>query len=159
MQFSSIWPIDRTLSGTTTSGQCGPGNDGNEGVLRIPQSFSITGTSPSDCLMSYLGHSLGEGSIPSAEVQSVYSTALADWSKCVYKYEWCNCDRRWKWTRRHVFKSWTRLIAFHIALIPLGKVWIQLFSLQLWVNSRVDWVISVGEATSLGEGKLWIQTY
>ena len=28
------------------------------------------------------------------------------------------------------------LIAFHIALIPLGKVWIQLFSLQLWVNSR-----------------------
>ena len=30
------------------------------------------------------------------------------------------------------------LIAFHIALIPLGKVWIQVFSLQLWVNSRAD---------------------
>ena len=30
------------------------------------------------------------------------------------------------------------LIAFHIALIPLGKVWIQWFSLQLWVNSRAD---------------------
>ena len=29
-----------------------------------------------------------------------------------------------------------RDIAFHIALIPLGKVGIQLFSLQLWVNSR-----------------------
>ena len=27
---------------------------------------------------------------------------------------------------------------FTIALIPLGKVWIQLFSLQLWVNSRTD---------------------
>ena len=27
---------------------------------------------------------------------------------------------------------------FHIALIPLGKVWIQLFSLQLWVNCRAD---------------------
>ena len=39
--------------------------------------------------------------------------------------------RRRKWTRRHEFKSWTRLITFHIALIPLGKVWIQLFSLQL----------------------------
>ena len=25
-------------------------------------------------------------------------------------------------TRRHEFKSWTRLIAFHMALIPLGKV-------------------------------------
>ena len=26
----------------------------------------------------------------------------------------------------------------YIALIPLGKVLIQLFSLQLWVNSRAD---------------------
>ena len=45
------------------------------------------------------------------------------------------------WTRRHEFKSWTRLIAFHIALIPLGKVWIQLFSLQLCENTRADWVL------------------
>ena len=44
-------------------------------------------------------------------------------------------------------------MAFHIALIPLGKVWIQLFSLQLWVNSRADWFFSLGEATSLEEGK------
>ena len=35
---------------------------------------------------------------------------------------WCNGYRCRKWTRRHEFKSWTRLIAFHIALIPLGKV-------------------------------------
>ena len=27
---------------------------------------------------------------------------------------WCNGYRRRKWTRRHEFKSWTRLIAFHI---------------------------------------------
>ena len=59
---------------------------------------------------------------------------------------WCNGYRSRKWTRRHEFKSWTRLIAFHIALlgkvwILLGKVWIQLFSLQLWVNSRTDWVL------------------
>ena len=51
---------------------------------------------------------------------------------------WCSRYRRRNWTRRHEFKFWTRLIAFHIALIPLGKVWIQLFSLQLWVNSRTD---------------------
>ena len=44
---------------------------------------------------------------------------------------WCNGYGRRKWTRRYEFKSWTRLIAFHMALIPLGKVWIQLFSLQL----------------------------
>ena len=41
-------------------------------------------------------------------------------------------------TWRHKFKSWTKLITFHIALISLEKVWIQLFSLQLWVNSRAD---------------------
>ena len=51
---------------------------------------------------------------------------------------WCNGYRRREWTRRHEFKPLTRLIAFHIALTPLGKVWIQLFSLQLWVNSRAD---------------------
>ena len=55
-QFSSIWPIDRTLSGATTPSQCGPGSDGNEGVLHIPQISSITRTSPSDCLVSYPGH-------------------------------------------------------------------------------------------------------
>ena len=52
-QFSSIWPIDRTLSGATTPGQSGPGSNGNEGVLHIPQCSSITGASPSDCLVSY----------------------------------------------------------------------------------------------------------
>ena len=59
MQFSSIWPIDRGLSGATIPGQIGPGSDGNEGVLRIPQSSSIIGASPSDCLVSYPGRSLG----------------------------------------------------------------------------------------------------
>ena len=82
MQFSSIEPIDRALSGATTPGQSGPGSDDNEGVLHIPQSSSIAGTSPSDCLVSYPGHSLGGvGSYPSAEKQSVYSTAFpADWA-------------------------------------------------------------------------------
>ena len=57
---------------------------------------------------------------------------------CSWRCPWCSRYCRRKWTRRHEFKSWTRLIAFHIALIPLGKVWIQLFSRQLWVNSRAD---------------------
>ena len=50
-------------------------------------------------------------------------------NKIAARCPWCNCYRRRKWTRRHEFKSWMRRIAFHIALIPLGKVWIQLFSL------------------------------
>ena len=35
-QFSSIWPIDRTLTGATTAGQSRPGSNGNKGVLCIP---------------------------------------------------------------------------------------------------------------------------
>ena len=57
------------------------------------------------------------------------------------RFPWCNGYRRRKWTRQLEFKSSTRLIAFHIALIPLGKVWIRLFSLQLCVNSRADRVL------------------
>ena len=66
------------LSGATTPGQSGPESDGNEGVHCIPQSLSITGASPSDCLVSYPGHWLWEP-YPSAEKQLVYSTA---WCRC-----------------------------------------------------------------------------
>ena len=60
-QFSFIWLIERTQSDDTTLSQIGPGSDANEGVFRISQSSSITGTSPSDCSVSYHGHSLGWG--------------------------------------------------------------------------------------------------
>ena len=56
-QFNSIWPIDRTLLGATSPGQ----SDNNEGVLHIPKSSSISGASPSDCLVSYQGHLLQAG--------------------------------------------------------------------------------------------------
>ena len=72
MQFSSIQPIDRALSGATIPDQSGPGSNGNEGVRRIPQSPSITGTSLLCCLVSYPGHS--------TEVQLGYSTAPANWA-------------------------------------------------------------------------------
>ena len=55
-QFSSIWPIDKTLLGATTPNQSGPRSDGNEGGFRFPQSDSITEVSPSDRLVSYLGN-------------------------------------------------------------------------------------------------------
>ncbi len=50
-----------TLSGVTTPGQSGSRSNGNKEVLHVPQSSSITGTSPSDYLVSYLGHLLVEG--------------------------------------------------------------------------------------------------
>ena len=60
MSNSSIWHIDRTLSGATTPSQSGHRSNGNEEVICIPQSSSITGAAPSDCLMFISGHTLGE---------------------------------------------------------------------------------------------------
>ena len=82
MSNSYIWPIDWTLSGATTPEskwarnvgwlvgwvlwhiKIRPGSDGNERVLRILQSFSITGASPLECFVLYSGHTLEEGLTP-----------------------------------------------------------------------------------------------
>ena len=45
--------VHLTLPDATTSGKSRPGTDGNEWVLRIPQSSSITRASLSDSLVSY----------------------------------------------------------------------------------------------------------
>ena len=87
-QFSSIWTIDRNLSLATTQGQSGPRCDGNEGALRIPHSSSIIYTSPSDCLVLYRGHSFGRCYV-SAKIQSVYSTAPADWARVRLCFNMC----------------------------------------------------------------------
>ena len=49
-----------TLSGATTPGLSGPGKDGNEGVLHISESPSITENPTSDYFASYPRHSSGE---------------------------------------------------------------------------------------------------
>ena len=76
-QFSSIWSSDRTRSGATTTNQSWLGSQGNEGAPRIPQSYNITKASLLYCFVSYPGHLLGESYL-SAEMQSVYSAAIAD---------------------------------------------------------------------------------
>ena len=90
MQFSSIWPIDRavcenwthwsgsTLSGATSLAQSGPGSDDNEGVPHIPQSSSITGTSPSDCLVSWT--LVGGWVLPLCRGEVSCNIAPADWA-------------------------------------------------------------------------------
>ena len=90
MSNSSIWPIDKTLSGATTPGQSGPGSDGNEGALHIPQSSSITGASSSDCLVSYTGHSFrGPTSLQRCSqciLQPWPTGRLKSWSINIYIY-------------------------------------------------------------------------
>ena len=115
IQFSSNRPIERTLSGATTPSQSGPGSDGNKGVLKIPQSFSINGALPSDYLVSYPGHSF-EKSYPSAEKQlsAVLNTHLPS-KKIVlvrdslsYDYQmWSKWDSLWTYEtnidlRKHI---------------------------------------------------------
>ena len=78
-KFGSLWPIDRTLSGGTSSDQSRPESDGNEGVFRISKSISNTDASPSNCFVSYPWDSLGR-SYPSPEKQLVYSTAPTYWA-------------------------------------------------------------------------------
>ena len=48
---SSLWPINITMSEATTPGYCGLGSDVSEGVFHIPQSFSLSGDSLSDCFV------------------------------------------------------------------------------------------------------------
>ena len=79
MSNSSISTIDRTLSGSTIQSQSGPVSNGNEGVLHIPQSSSITGASLSDCLVSYLGQFSGE-SYPSAVPADLAGIGIRDLS-------------------------------------------------------------------------------
>ena len=77
------------LSGATTPDQSGPGSDGNEGVLRIPPKLQHC-WNLTIRLFSVISRTLVGGmSYPSAEKQSVYSTAPADWasvyvSKCIW---------------------------------------------------------------------------
>ena len=89
MSNNSIWHIDRTLSSATTPGQSGPGSNGNEEVLCISQSSSITGASPADCLVSYLEHSV-VGSLISQQRYSQFiqqPLPLANWVIiCLYIY-------------------------------------------------------------------------
>ena len=71
MSNSSIWPIDKNLSGATSPGQSGPGSNRKNRILHIRKIFK-GGVSLSVSVMSYPGNSLGGGFWPSSEMQSVY---------------------------------------------------------------------------------------
>ena len=72
---------------------------------------------------------------------------------------WCNGYRRRKWTGRHEFKSWTGMITFLHSTNTLGKAMNPII-LPPAMGKIVGQTrfFSLGEATSQGEGKLWIQT-
>ena len=61
MSNSSIWTRDWSQPAITTPSKSWPASDGNERILHIPQSSSVTGFSTLDFLMSCPEHSLGGG--------------------------------------------------------------------------------------------------
>ena len=81
MSNSSNLLIDRILSDASIPGQNGPGSDGNQRVLLITQSSKHYG-SLTIRLYNVIYRSLvvGWGLTLSAEMQSVYSTAPADYA-------------------------------------------------------------------------------
>ena len=108
-QFSSIWPIDRTLSGATTPGHSGPGNDGKwRGTLHSPKLqhyWNLTIRLFNVISRTLVGQTGREGSYPSAENQSVYSTAPTNWTtlKLVFLYKQITC---WCWLKLQ--KVWSQ---------------------------------------------------
>ena len=60
-----------------------------------------------------------------------------------------------KWTK---FKSWTRLSAFPLMLMPWGKKWIHLFFSKLKINSKVGLGSLALKWPSCLKRKLFIQT-
>ena len=90
-KFSSIWPTERNLSGANnhilTKDDCGLASDGNKEVLRIPQSSSITETSPTVSLQSYQGQTLvRDSTLWRDEVSVFYSPSRL--SKSLYRYKY-----------------------------------------------------------------------
>ena len=85
-----------TLSGATTPGLSGPGNDWNKGVLRITQRSRFTWAPLLDCLVLHPGLSL-EKSYSSAEMPSMYSEAPVEWAQIIppkrgsEKHKWIEC--------------------------------------------------------------------
>ena len=77
------------LSDATIQRQSGPGINGNEGVLCIPQSSSITGISPSDRLASYQGHLWGVLLLCRGSVGVFYSRSrLGHWPNELNVRKW-----------------------------------------------------------------------
>ena len=148
---SSICLIDRTLPGTTTPVQSGHRNNSNEGVLYFPES-SKTGTSPSDCFVSYPGNSLRESY--SSAVGVFYSHSRQGICASMSLY----FKTKASVTQRRIFSpvsSQTDCIAvwylFHIAFILVHlNWWLKFFSQTSLLIFRIPIPLFILSYTHLG---------
>ena len=98
-------------------------SDGNRGILCIPQSSSITGYSPSDCLVSYPGHPLVGWVLSSCRDEvGVFCkpgrlVKVNSWSDRVYQSSYDNQFRRRKNLNSNLQSSVKRITLFYIILL------------------------------------------
>ena len=168
MQFSSIWPFDRTLSSATTPGQSGPGSDGNERVFRIPQSSCITGTSLSDRLVSVGGGPLCRGVVSVFYIPSQQGNNVLDCNVLISKFELQSCYyvhfqsktlgksiKCWR-TSLHSYVQWDGFVFLLTVVVfdcgsltnlfesvcPFFVLWMDIL---LWYLLLVFWSVFLGE--------------
>ena len=67
-----------------------------------------------------------------------------------------NFPEKWKCYLKVTISSYF-FICLSQNVYTIGKGMNQLFSLQLWVNNRADWVLKLSIINNLEEGKLWFQ--
>ena len=91
----SIGPIDKTIR-CYHSGSDGPGSNGNEGVVNIPQNSKVR-TLPSDGLISYLWYLLGVLLFFRNAVSVFYSDSWLGYLEM---------EKRWIQTNSVLLKNW-----------------------------------------------------
>ena len=129
-----------TQSGATTPGQSGPGRDVNEGALRIPRSSSITGTLPLNCLVLYIGHSLGRVLLPCRDAVGVYPLLQPTGSQ----------DTRW-------WRSYPSVEMHSVYCTPRPD-WASL-PLNLFFTSFLNSLIAYLNVSSLSSQKLYLSFF
>ena len=105
--------------------------------LRVAQPVVTKGQKPSICSWLSLRYPVSNWLEPPGHLVILFSNVhllplFLYWPSTEPSIKRCTCVNK----RKNSGSRWT--LEIHIALILLGKVWIQLFFLQLWVNSRTD---------------------
>ena len=155
-QFCSIWRIVRTLSGATTPSQSGPGSDCNGGALGIPQNSSITGTSPSDWLVSCLGYSLAGGCLsflqrssrciqqpqPIGQRKEVFP------KECIGKKFIMGIGKRFNWEcigKKFLLKECTRKCCFFSIRMQWKEVLLrECIRKMFYYRNTLEWDLTIG---------------
>ena len=136
----AISPIDRNRSGATTPGQSGPGSNGYEGVLHIPQISKAIAT-PSNCLVSYAGHWLGWERTPTHTLQRYSRCILQPQLGCFLLFK---CPISFvsnyfaSWNHKFIYRTWCDTDCFNFGISLVN--WYIYIYIYIYIVSCTDWL-------------------